>query len=342
MNWRFLLWPLGLIFMFVVWLRGLFYRWGLLTSKRLDSPVIGLGNLTTGGTGKTPWVQEIAAFLATKDCDVTILSRGYSGDFDGVLQVTPDMDPRRCGDEPLWLVQNTEARVFVGRSRWQAGRHAASLAKVGVFLLDDGFQHQQLHRDLDIVLLDASAPKHHYWPLPVGYLREGFLHLARAQVVIINKCNYGDPETQIWLESQCRRYLSEDSIFFADYQFSQWSPLIEGLSWNEPGDKKAMTCGVGNPRAFLQTLQEQGVEPVRRFVFPDHYYWKPDDIERMTYHMQKESCRDLMITEKDAVKLYRYRKHFLEMQIQLWVCEMRIELHEREDDFFQKIARVVL
>ncbi len=338
---RTLLWPLGLLFMFLAWLRGRFYDWGFLKTKKLSRPVIAFGNLSTGGTGKTPWVQALSDYFTDQNKKVVILSRGYSGDFSGVLEVTAKLDPRTCGDEPLWLVQKTKARVYVGRDRWRAGEKALADDAVDLFILDDAFQHRKLQRDADIVLLDGSAPRSNYRPLPVGYLREGFSALKRARLVIINKCNYTDDKQLEWLQKQCAPYVLSENIFFSDFVFSHWSPLVEGLSWSEPGAKKAMTCGVGNPDAFLKTLQEQGVEPVRKFVFPDHYYWKPDDIERMTYHMKVENCRDLMITEKDAVKLHRYRKHFFEIGIQMWVCKMTIELQERRDEFFTRLEEVI-
>ncbi len=338
---RSLLWPFGLVFMLLVWLRSWLYNCGIFRSKKLERPVIALGNLSTGGTGKTPWVQALTEYFAKKNKKVVILSRGYTGDYSGVLEVTPDMDPRRCGDEPLWLSQKTEARVYVGRKRWDAGKKALEDDNVDLFILDDAFQHRGLKRDCDIVLLDASAPRLHYWPLPVGYLREGFMALKRAQIVIINKCNYSDPRQLTWLEEKCLTSITKDRLFFSEFVFSHWSPLVKELTWSEPGEVKAMTCGVGNPEAFLKTLQEQGVEPVRKFIFPDHHYWKPDDIERMTYHMKTEGCHDLMITEKDAVKLQRYKKHFLEMQIQMWICKMTIELREREKDFFEMVEASV-
>ncbi len=339
--WRQLLWPFGLLFMLIAWLRGLCYDFGLLKSKKLGRPVIALGNISTGGTGKTPWVQALSDHFTEQGKQVTILSRGYSGDFDGVLEVFPDMDPRKCGDEPLWLSQKTKARVMVGRNRWLAGTRALQKGDADIFVLDDAFQHRKLYRDLDIVLLDASAPRHSYWPLPVGYLREGFMSLQRADLIIVNKANYGDTEQIQWLEKNCLRFCKKESIYYSDFIFSHFDPMGEELEKEELGGNVAMSCGVGNPKAFLKTLEEQGIDPVRKFIFPDHYYWKPADIERMTYNMKVENCSDLIITEKDAVKLYRYNKHFKEMSIQIWVCKMKIEIKDPSQDFYRKIDGVL-
>jgi tetraacyldisaccharide-1-P 4'-kinase len=102
-----------------------------------------------------------------------------------------------------------------------------------------------------------------------------------------------------------------------------------------------MSCALGNPGAFMKTLKEQGIEVQKKFIFPDHYFWKPLDIEKITYHMKQENSSHLMITEKDAVKLVRYKKHFFEMGIQLWVCKMKVQLREDEDKLFQIIDEVI-
>lgn len=338
---RHLLWPLALIFMLISWLRNLFYDWRLLPARQVDSSVLCIGNITTGGTGKTPWVQKLTQFFLQQNRRVTILSRGYSGDFDGVVRVTPDMDARKCGDEPLWLCRNTGAPVYVSRSRWQAAQKALEQVDADLFILDDGFQHRKLKRNVDVVLLDASAPAYHYWPLPVGRLREGFFALRRAQVVLINKCNYASKTQLQALTTKCQRWVKEDRLFYSDFVFSHWEPLVDALDWDLVKDKVSMACGVGNPKAFLQTLRQQGIEPIKEFIFPDHYFWKPGDIERMTYNMKVNGSNNLMITEKDAVKLQRYKKHFAEMNIQLWVCKMKVSLQGDERLFFQKLEELL-
>ena len=337
---RNLLWPLALLFSFVVFLRNQLFNLKFLRQKKLKTPVLCVGNISAGGTGKTPWVQMITQHFNQLGKSITILSRGYSGDFDGVLEVTPDMDPRKCGDEPLWLSKNTDAKVFVGRSRFAAAQKSLESGDPDLFILDDGFQHRKLWRDCDIVLLDASAPLRHYRPLPVGYLREGFSALKRAQVAVINKCNYADPQNKSWIENQCLRYLKKDRIFYSDFVFSHWEPLVESLQVDHSGQRISMSCGVGNPGAFLKTLEQQSIMPVKKFIFPDHYYWKPADIERMTYNMKREDSFHLMITEKDAVKLNRYKKHFEEMKIQVWICKMKVQLKEREQEFFQLLEGI--
>lgn len=338
---RYLLLPLSLLFQFLVLLRKFIFAAGLIKTKKVDRPVVCIGNLSTGGTGKTPWVHRMTEYFFSQNKKSVVLSRGYSGDFDGVLKVTPDMDPRKCGDEPLWLSRNTRSYVYVGRSRVKAAEIAIKEEKPDVLLLDDGFQHFNLSRDVDIVLLDASAPMKNYSSLPMGRLREGFSALRRAHAVVINKCNYGDSESIEFLRTQCQKYKTKDEIFHADYIFDRFDPLVEGLDLQSPSAPISMSCALGNPQAFLKTLKDQNIDIQKKFIFPDHYFWKPLDIEKITYHMKQEKSSHLMITEKDAVKLVRYKKHFYEMGIQLWVCKMKVKLQESDEKLFEIIDRAI-
>ncbi len=338
---RFLLWPLAFLFFLLSQLRYFLFSVGVLKRHKVEPPVLCIGNLTTGGTGKTPWVQKVSQFFHERGSDVAILSRGYTGDYNGVLRVEETMDARRCGDEPLWLKANTSADVVVGRNRANAAQWVLNERKPDLFVLDDGFQHFALERDFNLILLDASVSRSHYHLLPVGQMREGFSGLRRAHAVVINKCNYANQNQVRWLTDRCLPFLAKDRIFYADFVFSHWVPMVSELDWTVSLDQASMTCGVGNPDAFLKTLEQQGVQPVKEFIFPDHYFWKPADVERMTYNMKREGSRDLMITEKDAVKLNRFKKHFKEMGIQLWVCKMKVELLERSSEFDELLEGVL-
>jgi tetraacyldisaccharide 4'-kinase len=341
-NIRWLLWPLGLIFWSLAALRSWLYQWGVFRTYKLSKPVLSVGNLSTGGTGKTPWVELLTQTLQSQSKKVVLLSRGYSGDFDGVLKVTDDMDPRKCGDEPLWLHKKTGVPVYVGRKRWEAGSKALQQENPDLFILDDAFQHQKLVRDMNLVLLDASVPRWHYQPLPVGYLREGFGALKRADWVILNKCNFASKEDLLWLKSKVEKIISSKRLLLSDFCFAQWKPLVTELAEEEPPKESlAVSCGIGNPHAFKKTLELLKMKINMEFIFPDHYFWKPDDIERMTFRMKQERCRHLMITEKDAIKLARYRKHFFEMGIQVWVCEMKVKIHDKETEFWQHLSEVL-
>lgn len=333
-----LLAPLALLFFLIISVRNKFYDRGLFKQHRLSVPVLCVGNITTGGTGKTPWVEWFTYKLGQEQQKtVAILSRGYSGDYDGVIEVTESMDPRRCGDEPLWLKRRTKSLVYVGRKRVKAARKLLSEHSPDLILLDDGFQHRALGRDLNVILLDASVTRSHYRLLPIGRMREGFAALKRADKVIINKCNYADKESVEWLKEQALRFLSAQQIYLADFVFDKWQPLFNGPQVEYKNAPSAMCCGIGNPKAFRTTLKEQGVPITKEFIYPDHYYWIPRDIEKMTFQMKQENLGHLLVTDKDAVKLSRYYKHFLEMGQQIWSCQMKVEFQSREGEFFEDI-----
>ena len=208
-------------------------------------------------------------------------------------------------------------------------------------MLDDGYQHRSLKRDFDIVLLDASAPRNHYSLLPVGRMREGFSSLKRAGAVIINKCNWAEPEAVEGIMECCRPFISSSKIFLADYEFKEWTPLFEDLSGKFTKEKLSLACGLGNPQTFLKTVESLGLDPIGKFIFPDHYFWKPNDLERITGDMKKTGSSDLLITAKDAIKLSLYREHFVGEGIQLWICSMETKPRQGCETLFSQILKVV-
>ena len=338
---RIFLLPFAVLFWILTEIRNFLYDKSFLKSHKVDVPVLCVGNLTTGGTGKTPWVQYICKYLEGKSKKVVIVSRGYGGEYEGVLKVSSEMDPKLCGDEPLWLSKNTKATVYLCKDRTLGARTAIKEVKPDVILLDDGFQHRKLHRDFNLVLLDASAKKNSYWMLPVGNLREAFSGVKRATAVIINKCNYADPKDVQRISLECRKYIDDSSVWKADFLFEEWKPLFDGSHQSFKNSNISICCGLGNPQAFVKTVEGQNFNPVGKFIFPDHFYWKPSDVEKMAHEMRKLDSYDLMVTEKDAVKLDRYKKHFLEMNIQLWVCEMKVEVSSNKDILFNEIDKIL-
>lgn len=301
----------------------------------MSVPILCVGNLTTGGTGKTPWVQMMSQLLRDLNKNVAIISRGYTGDFSGVVKVVDTMDPRRCGDEPLWLKRNTQSQVYIGRDRHIAASQALNEDKFDILLLDDGFQHRRLLRDFNLVLLDASVDPSQYKLLPYGRMRESFAGLKRADVVVINKCNYARSEQVEHLYNIAKKYVNEARIFKADFVFECWQPLVGELTQPFLGQNASLCCGVGNPEAFVKTVEAQNITPIKSFIYPDHHFWASDDVEKMAYQMNLHNSQSLLITEKDAVKLARYKRHFFEMGIQMWVCKMSIQFKENREGFIE-------
>ena len=339
MKW-FLL-PFSIFFFIGVLFRNFLFDLKILKSRSVSKPVICVGNLTTGGTGKTPWVQFICEYLEKMGKKALIVSRGYGGLFSEIMEVLLESDPEQCGDEPLWLKQKTKSLVYVGKNRFAATQKALLKKAVDIVLMDDGFQHRQMKRDLNIVLLDATTPFHDYFMLPVGKMRETFSSLKRANILIITKCNYTKPKNVKKLINHCCPHISRTQIFLSDYVFKKWIPLFDNFSRDFKKEQLSVACAIGNPHGFLKTIHNLKIEPIKKFIFQDHYFWKPCDIKKIIKNMKSEKSFDLLITAKDAVKLLRYKQDFSNSGIQLWICSMEIKLGEESKKLFSKINNLI-
>jgi tetraacyldisaccharide 4'-kinase len=304
-----LLWPASVVYGIVGRVRGWFYRAGILRQRRLDGVVISVGNLTVGGTGKTPMVLYLAEHLLDEGKHVAVLTRGYRGFLKGSAG-----DARAGGaagvanagtvDEPALLRNRVGAHpdrlarfcVAVGADRMARGREARA-AGFDWFLLDDGFQHFKLARDLDIVLIDSSNPFGGGRLLPSGRLRESKSGLGRADMIVITRSVHAPA-----IEAMARRY-SSAPIFYATLR-------LEGIvRAEEPGaivpesEWKALRffayCGIGNPGSFFGGLREWGVTVAGTSRFPDHHIYSSGDRERIESDAKKVDAGALLCTEKD-------------------------------------------
>jgi tetraacyldisaccharide 4'-kinase len=340
---RWLLWPLCFPYWLVIKIRENLYKYQLKKTYKFNVPILCVGNLSTGGTGKTPWVEELVrAWSAREDKAIAVLSRGYGGDYNGVLAVSPFMDPRTCGEEALWLKKKLQTDVYISRSRARAAAQAIKQSSPGGMVLDDGFQHLALARDVNVVILDATAPRSSYHLLPLGRMRETFSALKRADLVIINKCNWARPDQLSWLSQRCAPFISESHIYHADYLFKSWVPLFDmDHPLPPPPCAVALTTAIGNPQAFMSSVLSQGFELSRTFIYPDHHYWMPRDIDKIIYQMKSLQLSHLLVTEKDAIKLERYHTAFVEAGIQAYSAHMQVSLGREQEKFYSHCFRLL-
>ena len=266
------------------------YDRGLLSMQKLKHPVISVGNLATGGSGKTPLVIALARLLMENGISADVLSRGYGRSSDATLRVPDDdaSDADIYGDEPLLIARATHAPVFVGRSRFAAGSLAeqAGLSPNHLHLLDDGFQHRLLARDLDIVVLHQSDLAARL--LPAGHLREPLSALARAQVVVVR-------EEDRDLVPQLTKYL---------HPAGQTWLVRRTLTCKFPAGQRAVAfCGIARPEEFFAGLRAIGVELGADVAFPDHHRYTDADLRRLLEKGQQVNASYLVTTEKDAARL---------------------------------------
>lgn len=291
------LWPASLIWQAIVRTRAAAYRKGFFRSKRLPGTVISVGNLTVGGTGKTPLVLWLAERLHAEGKRAAVLTRGYRGIPAGAGGV-PQSDEVAIYRTRLQHL----AELGVGANRFASGK---ILSRHGIewFVLDDGFQHMQLARDVDIVLLDATDPFAEGWMIPAGLLREPRSALARADIVIVTR----SPKTPA-IETIVQR-ITHVPIFHAVTELldvvkipTRPSETPEPLTgWRQ---KKAYAfCGIGNPQAFFDDLSRWGGIVSGHSSFPDHHTYTQRDIEKLESRARDSGAEIMLCTEKDIFNL---------------------------------------
>ena len=294
--------PLSVLYNAVTRTRLSLYRRGTFHSTKLDRPVISVGNITTGGTGKTPLVEWVARTVASTGKKVCILTRGYGRDNPGRMVFVSDGNavlakPSEAGDEPFLLATNLRgvAAVISSADRVAAGNEAIRQFDTDCFVLDDGFQHLRLARDLNIVTIDATNPWGGGHLLPYGRLREPVSGLSRADIVIITRTDQVNNVDALHAEI---RSLTKARIFQSRMRATRVVPLNNSSESMTP--PVAAFCAVGNPRSFFKQLTD---EVVLEKSFPDHHRYSQNDIDLLIKNATAAGAKSLVTTAKDAVKL---------------------------------------
>jgi tetraacyldisaccharide 4'-kinase len=273
--------------------------------RRLPVPVISLGNLTVGGTGKTPATVALALEASKRGFRPAVLTRGYKGRLKGPCIVESHMDPRDVGDEPLLMSQKLGGiPVIKGANRYESGMYALETLnpKPDLFILDDGYQHLKLYRDVDVLLVSALNPFDNMRLLPVGVLREPLSQIGRAHMIVVTKCN---AQRNAELEELVHNYNASAPIFYADHKPSVIS-TFEGethpLSWIE-GKTVHGFCGIAEPESFEKVLQEAGAEVKGLTPYRDHHVFTEEDIADIERLAERGEARWIITTEKDIMRL---------------------------------------
>jgi tetraacyldisaccharide 4'-kinase len=284
------------------------YRSGRAKIRRLTAPVISVGNLTVGGTGKTPCTAYLANFLKDDGLQVAILSRGYKRKSKGLVEVSNGQeilcDAEQAGDEPYLLAQLCPGvRVVVNANRYAAGKWLEAKTKIDVFLLDDGYQHIQLHRDLNLLLLDGNDPIGNGWVLPRGILREPLEEIFRADAVIATRMEAGTIRDEI----RALLYFygrSKPPLFFAHHEITDFKLLNAAAPLKHFKQQKvAAFSGIAQPDRFFADLQQKKLQIVYQQAFPDHHRYAPEEVATLIAQAQAHQAAAIITTEKDAANL---------------------------------------
>ncbi len=263
--------------------RNTLYDRGVLRARRLEGPVISVGNLSAGGSGKTPFVMLLGELLKARQIRFDILSRGYGRKSRGVLLVDPGGLPEQFGDEPLLIARKLQMPVIVGQDRYEAGRFAESKFGLQMHVLDDGFQHRGLARDFDIVLVTPPDARDRL--LPVGRLREPLSSLRRADAIVLSGGASDDSFTvegkPIW---RVRRGIAPQNV--------PPHPVV--------------FCGIARPENFLLQLRTANIEPAAQAFYRDHHTYTEKDVRELIDLGRRSEAGGFVTTEKDAVNLGPY------------------------------------
>ena len=274
---------LSILFGAAVGARNALYTRGVLPTRRLERPVVSIGNLSVGGSGKTPFVLLLGELLRQRGIAFDVLSRGYGRRTRGVAIVDPGGASRDFGDEPLLLARKLQVPVIVGEERFAAGRLAEERFPSRLHLLDDGFQHRALARDFDIVLVTPEDA--HDRLLPTGRLREPLSALARADAVVLSS---GAPEDLFPLAGKlvCRAHRT--------------------IAPHDLPARPLAFCGIARPQSFFVQLRNAGVELAGEASFRDHHQYTEKDVRDLMAAAARAEADGFVTTEKDAVNLGGY------------------------------------
>ena len=272
--------PLTGLYGAVTSLRNTLFDRGVLSSRRLEQPVVSVGNLSVGGSGKTPFVIALGELLKARDIRFDVLSRGYGRKTRGVLVVESDGKASDFGDEPLLIARRLGVPVIVGESRYEAGRVAERKFQSQLHILDDGFQHRSLARDFDIVMVTERDVFDKL--LPSGRLREPLPSLARADAIVLP------------------RGLPLEPRMLARKLF--WRIERELLLTNPPS-RPVVFCGIARPEQFFTQVRAAGITPAAEIIFRDHHAYDLDDIQALIRASRDSQADGFLTTEKDAINL---------------------------------------
>jgi len=296
------------------------YAMGWLKPQKFSVPVISVGNLTTGGTGKTPVVLELISLL--KDKTILVVSKSYKADLPQPAEVTLEnlKHTFMYGDEPC-LIKKLAPQVLVWSGphktdtvEFALDRYHDLKQKIDVVIVDDAFSHRSLKRDLDIVLIDVSQPMSHYKLIPFGHLREDIDQVLRSQLVILTKVNNANAETY---------------KYFRGYLNSHQHPVIEAKALsviNSDAKKVFLYSGIGNPEQLKNNLKNSGYTVVKHLVYPDHHkYSLSEQSDILTQWRSKFSDSVLCATEKDLIKITDQ-----ELKIQTLPVSLKLEFSAQD------------
>ncbi len=323
----------------IVFLRNEYYdTFG--PSTKLDCTIISVGNLTVGGTGKTPFVEMLVKYLIYRNKKTIVIGRGYKKREKGIIEVSNGSKilstAEECGDEMLLLAKKLNVPIFAGESKSQTASFAYNKYKPDCIIIDDGFQHRKLKRNIDIVIIDKDTIENPYL-LPKGRLREPLKSINRANIIV--------QTIDAKLNADMMKHLKDDVIITqvntygaTAYDFVTKEAIKSSIYNNSP-IKIIAFAGIAQPFRFFNMIKLKGYNVIEQIEFADHYQYSKDDISNLIDKAINQKIHYLATTEKDAVKLDKFKDILNNEKIKLIIFPIKSTILEGEKNFFQFIAR---
>ena len=330
---RFLVFPLSIIFKFVTDIRNKLYDCNFLKSEKINVPVISVGNLSTGGTGKTPLVDFIIYNLK-RDYNISVLSRGYNRKSKGFIEIKNSDNPSIVGDEPFLIKSNhSEVPVFACEDRVEGAKKIISENNTNLILLDDAFQHRKISRNLDIVLTDYNNLFYKDYLLPYGNLRESRNNINRADVIIVTKCPLDfNKADAIKIKNQINPKKTQ-SLFFSQIKYSEKLFGFKELSFKSIRNSKlTLVTGIANSQPLKEYLKKNNVN-FDHFDYPDHYNYSRKDVNKI---LATTKNNIILTTKKDYYKLSQFKID------NLLYIDIKVEFLDGKLEFLSTIKEVLI
>lgn len=336
---KIILYPLVPVYLLVIKLRNLFFDKNIFKSKKVNAKVISVGNITVGGSGKTPLVIYLAGLLKNSKRKVGVLSRGYGRKSSGYKLVSDGQKilttVRESGDEIYHTVLECKIPAAVCEDRVIGAVKLIEETGIDTIVLDDAFQHRWIKRDLDLVVIEQRFLKSNGFfinnLLPTGNLREPYSGLRRAEVIVINR-KFSEQEE---IPSDRKKYFEGKKIFTAKYNAIGFVDIIkkEEYSLEEfEGQKSLVVSGIANPVSFLNVLLQTNVDTSHKIIFKDHKNYTLKEVQQIRKEFYATNSHSVVTTEKDAVKLMNFAKELDDMDI----FYLKIKLEIDNEELFRK------
>lgn len=319
---KFLLVPFVPIYAVIIYIRNLFFDNSVFKSESVDAKIISIGSITVGGSGKTPLVIYVTNLLKILNFNVGVLSRGYGRKTSGYKLVSKGDEiltsVEDCGDEIYHTALECKVPAAVSENRVRGAKKFIQETEVNTIVLDDAYQHRWIDRNLDLVIIDQSfINSRNFFThslFPAGDLRESYNSLKRADAFIINRKFFDKKE----LDTRIIVHLGDKNIFTAYYKAISFVDVIRGIEYkleDFKGQESLVVSGIANPKSFLKVLDNAHVNTENKLIFRDHKNYNLKDVQKIRKSFYTTNSHSVVTTEKDAVKLSRFKKEFDDIEI---------------------------